>query len=64
MSVVLRLRKCALEKNRLSHEDFCGGVTVVCVCTGVWVPGAGGVIALYTYFSFPGFSPLPQPFLL
>ena len=31
------------------------------VCTGVCVLGAGGLIALYTYFSFPGFSPLPLP---
>lgn len=31
MSVALKLRSYALEQNRLSHEGFCGGVTMVCV---------------------------------
>ena len=63
MSVVFKLRSCALEKNHLSHEDFCGGVIVICVgvCTGACVLGAGDSIALYTYFSFPGFSSLSLP---
>ena len=60
MSVALKLRSYALEQNRLSHEGFCGGVTVR-MCVGVCVLGAGGLIALYTYFSFPAFSPLSLP---
>ena len=40
---------------------WCDSGMCVGVCTGVCVLGAGGLIALYTYFSFPGFSPLPLP---
>ena len=43
---------------------WCDSGMCVGVCIGFCVLGAGGLIALYTYFSFPGFSSLSYPFLL